>query len=788
MAYASKKIYYGDDSTTQFAVTMPFISPAHIDVYVNEVLQLDPLNYVLSGTTVTFSHAPAQDDAIWIRRNTSPNSLLVDFHDGSVLNEADLDMQYQHNFYLYQEAVDSYNELINNAMLAVATGVGIVETETDEIIDALVAEMLNHDSASTLQQRVADIDNNAEAIIDLGTGLQVQINTLASGVAAAVYIQPTEPVPGVGGIPDPITDGARWYDSDDNNRAYIYLLATLEWVDITDPRIGQAAADILVLQTDVDDNAAAVVTEASARSTADSATASLIALIGAENGAQTAFIVDSTTVKIDSDGGDTFATRFSALATADSDNSAAITSEESARITADGVFTDSFTLMGAENVAGTAFILNENTVKIDSDLGDTLAQRFTALSAATATAEANIVIEHDAWIAADIVLAGVTTTLQSQVNSEAGQLDTAQVTIAANTSAAAGAQGDADTLMAKYGVTLNVNGYITGWATNNDGETGTFVILADKFAVVDPSGDPGETEYSPFEIDNGQINMTGAVKINGSLMVNGTLVGAALVAGTIGTTQIGANAITTDQLNAQAVTAAKIETNTITSTQIFGTQLDVLAANTGTLTVDEYLQMGAAGYILGGQTAYNTGAGFYLGYDSGEGEYVFSIGDGANQSLTWDGAVLTVKGDLLVGSYVQSDEIILSATTERLAPGGPLPSYQTKKTFTVDKPGSVRVTFDWKHGVYSGSGHLASYWRVTVNSVDKSEWGSTSQTSYTTATVNLTGLEAGDVIDIDAKGGEMDQGGEPMPVSAYVKNAYVKADVIISSGGTVDLD
>jgi hypothetical protein len=76
--------------------------------------------------------------------------------------------------------------------------------------------------------------------------------------------------------------------------------------------------------------------------------------------------------------------------------------------------------------------------------------------------------------------------------------------------------------------------------------------------------------------------------------------------------------------------------------------LSAITINTGTLTVD------ASGYVRGGQTGYNTGSGFWLGYDSGA--YKFSIGN-ATQSLTWNGSALTLKGNL------QVNDAALSGTT-----------------------------------------------------------------------------------------------------------------------------
>jgi hypothetical protein len=76
--------------------------------------------------------------------------------------------------------------------------------------------------------------------------------------------------------------------------------------------------------------------------------------------------------------------------------------------------------------------------------------------------------------------------------------------------------------------------------------------------------------------------------------------------------------------------------------------LAAITVNTGTLTVD------ASGYVRGGQTGYNTGTGFWLGYDGSA--YKFSIGN-ATQSLTWNGSVLTLKGNL------QVNDAALSGTT-----------------------------------------------------------------------------------------------------------------------------
>jgi len=65
-------------------------------------------------------------------------------------------------------------------------------------------------------------------------------------------------------------------------------------------------------------------------------------------------------------------------------------------------------------------------------------------------------------------------------------------------------------------------------------------------------------------------------------------------------------------------------------------QLSAITVNTGTLTVD------TGGYLKGGQTAYNTGSGFFLGYSGSA--YKFSVGS-ASQGLAWDGSALALTGN-----------------------------------------------------------------------------------------------------------------------------------------------
>jgi hypothetical protein len=741
MSFQSKVLYTGNGSQTDYNVPMPYLDITHISVYVNEALMLNPMHYTWAdASTIRFDPAPGLNDAIEIKRWTSPINSLVDFVDGSTLSANDLDTGHLQNFYLSQEYADSFNELINETLINIASGTGIVETETDPIIAALVNEMLLDANAANLQARITDIDANAEAIITLGEGLQVQINTLAEGVAANVYIQADEPVPGVGGIPNPILEGSRWYDSDDNNAPYIYQSSA--WVSIADPRVGQAAADIDILQVNVENNYAALLDEAFVQATATSAVASELAIIGAQNGDQSAFILNLDKVKLDTDTGVSMATRFTSIDAAAGVNAANIITEAAVAASATGAVASDLALMGVKNGAGTAFILDENTVKIASDGGDTFAERMTALTAADAANSASITTINT------VTIPGVQTDVTDLESFQA-------------------------TAQAEYGVTLDVNDAVSGFKLISTGVgSSKFLIAADTFAIVDP----GNPDLQPFTVSGNKIVMNGDVSINGSLMLNGTIVGAALVAGTIGSTQIGANAITTTQLNANAVTADKISVST----------LNAVVANTGSLSVTGTLTVGTSGKMLSSGAGFETGSGFFLGYDTTQSQsaYKFYVGNkSAGDYLSWDGTELVVRGDLSIGSYTASTtDVLLSANTLRTTTTEA--TYEEKKKFRINKPGQVRVYFDGKIASTSGglisSGEIRSKLDGVVKDTDFF-----STTTFSTRNQLITTTETSQYITVECKAGQRNPI-EPVQSATSIQNCQVRA--LIDFGESVITD
>jgi sulfur carrier protein ThiS len=104
--------------------------------------------------------------------------------------------------------------------------------------------------------------------------------------------------------------------------------------------------------------------------------------------------------------------------------------------------------------------------------------------------------------------------------------------------------------------------------------------------------------------------------------------------------------ITEVKLAADSVTAVKISAGAVTASKITVGNLAAINANMGNITAGN-ITVDASGFIQGGQTAYGTGTGFWLGYDTTT--YKFSLGS-ATDGLTWDGTELDIKGNLSAGT------------------------------------------------------------------------------------------------------------------------------------------
>lgn len=119
MAYSYVR-YSGNGSTTNYTFSFPTISTDHIKVRVNGTLVTNWS--FLNASTIQFAAAPANAAVIEIRRETPKEAAIVNFTDGSVLLERDLDLLATWQLYVAQETEDDLDSAITQNSLGVFDG------------------------------------------------------------------------------------------------------------------------------------------------------------------------------------------------------------------------------------------------------------------------------------------------------------------------------------------------------------------------------------------------------------------------------------------------------------------------------------------------------------------------------------------------------------------------------------------------------------------------------------------------------------------------------------------
>ncbi len=92
------------------------------------------------------------------------------------------------------------------------------------------------------------------------------------------------------------------------------------------------------------------------------------------------------------------------------------------------------------------------------------------------------------------------------------------------------------------------------------------------------------------------------------------------------------------------------------------------------------IAMSNGGYVRGGQSDYNTGTGFFLGYSGAA--YKFSIGDASTKGITWDGTTLTIGGNAVIGASTIGT--IASNANAALQPGANISSLNNNSGYQTN--------------------------------------------------------------------------------------------------------
>ena len=208
--------YTGNGSTTEYSISFSYIDSTHVKCFLDGV---ETSAFTISSSTVTFNTAPTNSSVIRIERQTPVDSRLVDFQDGSVLTEAELDMSANQNFYAVQEITDdqSNNLGLTTADVYDANNKRIINVadpvnNTDAVNKQFISTNLpNITTVSGIASDVTDVANIASDVTDVANN-ETNINTVSG------QISPTNNISTLAGINSQITNVA-------NNNADISTVA-----------------------------------------------------------------------------------------------------------------------------------------------------------------------------------------------------------------------------------------------------------------------------------------------------------------------------------------------------------------------------------------------------------------------------------------------------------------------------------------------------------------------------------------------------------------------------------
>lgn len=343
-------------------------------------------------------------------------------------------------------------------------------------------------TATSALNATIDLENNKAEASDL-TALEARVTTNEGDITTAES--------------DITTLQATTVDLE-NNKAEASDLTALE-------------ARVTTNEGDIDTNAASIVTLDTATAEADRAQAQRLSRALAEIAANSAEAISATNVVADRNRVE--ATRTTSLeaqvGTDDGNGSlfARVATNESAVTDLDANKAEASDLTALEARVTT----NEGDVDDAQADATTALGQIVTLDAATAEADraqarrlsralAEVAANAAQAISGVNVVADDTRVEATRVEALTARVGDAEASVTTNASAIADIEGN---LEATWGVTLDVNGHITGIQSTNDGTTGTFVITADEFFLAGST-----TDKTPFAMIGDDVFFSDPIHID----------------------------------------------------------------------------------------------------------------------------------------------------------------------------------------------------------------------------------------------------------------------------------
>lgn len=401
-------LYTGNGTTTNYTFPFPYLEEENIKVRVNGTIT----EYTfLNSSTVTISPAPVSGAIIEIRRETISEIAPVDFADGSVLLEKDLDLIARYNLFASQEAYDIALDGMaqDSAGNLDAQGRRIVNVGAPvDPGDAINLQKLNYD-----YPKVEIVSDNITSV-----------NVVASDLNAAVTYEND-----LGSITDPVSSEPIIGDS--------VIITVADNIDAV-TTVANNITEILAVDVNADAAAASATAAASSASSASTSASTATTKASEASASATAAASSATSASTSASTATTKASEASASATAASSSA---TSASGSATTATTKASEASASATAASGSATAAASSATAASSSASSASTSASTATT-KASEANASAIAAAASESSVAAD---AATATTQAGIATTKAGEAATSATAASSSASSASTSASTATT-------------------------------------------------------------------------------------------------------------------------------------------------------------------------------------------------------------------------------------------------------------------------------------------------------------------------------------------------------
>lgn len=326
MSYQTRVTYVVTGGQREFDLAIPYIDKTHIKVTLNG--SFTAFEWI-SDSRIRLTYLPVENSTLKVRRETPISAALVEFQNGATLTKEELNTAVRQLLYRLQEQDDFLNDNLDRAIVRLGDHLGVVTTPEAIMDELLRTSELGDDLLNRFRDALASIDLSAQRILDQSFALADQ--AFKTDTLDGIIANTTARTEGLENRVESLT-------------GLVDALANLE---------GDTGLATIIQN------------EATARIAGDTALTATLALIGAKNGANNAFVLNLDTTRVGPT--ESLGQRLTAITAKANDNAAKILTEATTRADAISAQADRIDLLVTRANGFDASITTEQTARANGE-------------------------------------------------------------------------------------------------------------------------------------------------------------------------------------------------------------------------------------------------------------------------------------------------------------------------------------------------------------------------------------------------------------------------------------